>query len=163
MFFLHAVECDVLLSFWQYKRDAVEAAVREIAHDRQTFAEGRKEAIVRIGEQVPFSSSVFSSLLLSRGRSTPADTACRLSIFSCRTARHSCSPVGARTCCASQMRHVRIRRSGSTFSTMSPADASGQFHFVGPIFVQIVNSSGESLDFTHFPAALRSGGNKEVE
>ncbi|CAM9285902.1 unnamed protein product [Ectocarpus sp. 8 AP-2014] len=34
----------------QYKRDAVEAAVREIAQDREAFAEGRREAVKRIGE-----------------------------------------------------------------------------------------------------------------
>lgn len=35
----------------QYKRDAVEAAVREIAQDREAFAEGRREAVKRIGEK----------------------------------------------------------------------------------------------------------------
>ncbi|CAN0266003.1 unnamed protein product [Ectocarpus fasciculatus] len=34
----------------QYKREAVEAAVREIAQDREAFAEGRREAVKRIGE-----------------------------------------------------------------------------------------------------------------
>ncbi|CAM9731002.1 unnamed protein product, partial [Hapterophycus canaliculatus] len=34
----------------QYKRDAVDAAVREIEQDREAFAEGRREALKRIGE-----------------------------------------------------------------------------------------------------------------
>lgn len=33
----------------QYKRDAVDAAVREIEQDREAFAEGRREALKRIG------------------------------------------------------------------------------------------------------------------
>lgn len=41
----------------QYKRDAVEAAVREIAEDREAFAEGRREALKRIGK-ILYSGSV---------------------------------------------------------------------------------------------------------
>lgn len=53
IFFSDSGFAAVFLFFLQYKRDAVEAAVREIAQDREAFAEGRREALKRIGDSPP--------------------------------------------------------------------------------------------------------------
>lgn len=49
-YFVFGAYRDLLNTNRQCKRDAVDAAVREIAEDREAFAEGRREALKRIGK-----------------------------------------------------------------------------------------------------------------